>query len=85
MLAMGLPVIVSDFMILVNNINENCGWVTKTKDAESIRQVLRAILAMPPEQITAMKIAARQKAEADFALGNMLDHTDRVYDEIMKK
>lgn len=85
MLAMGLPVIVSDFMILVNNINENCGWVTKTKDADSIRQVLRAILAMPPERITAMKIAARRKAEADFALGNMLDHTDRVYDEIMKR
>ena len=81
-LSMGLPVITSDFMILVNNIDENCGWVTKTKDAASIRQTLRSILAMPPERLNAMKAAARRKAEAEFSLRNMIEHTDRVYAEI---
>jgi glycosyltransferase involved in cell wall biosynthesis len=79
MLSMGLPVITSDFSILVNNINEECGWVTKMKDAGSIRQVLRSILAVPPERLTAMKEAARRKAEADFPLRAMIDATDRVY------
>lgn len=85
MLAMGLPVITSDFMVLVNNIDESCGWVTKAKDAASIREVLRAILAMPPEAITAMKQAARRRAEAHFSLENMVNQTNRVYDAIMKK
>lgn len=85
MLSMGLPVITSDFMILVNNIDESCGWVTKTRNAGSIRQVLRSILAMPPERITAMKEAARRKAVTDFSLRNMIGHTERVYEEIMKR
>ena len=85
MLAMGLPVITSDFMILVNNINENCGWVTKAKDAESIRAVLRVILSMTPEELTAMKIAARAKAEADFSLEKMIRDTNAVYAAIMQK
>jgi glycosyltransferase involved in cell wall biosynthesis len=79
MLSMGLPVITSDFMILVNNINDACGWVTRMKDAGSIRQVLRSILAMPPERLTAMKEAARRKAEADFPLRAMIERTDQVY------
>lgn len=82
---MSLPLITSDFMTLVNDIDENCGWVTKTRDADSIRQVLRSILAMPPERITAMKEAARRKAVAEFALGVMIEHTDRVYAGVMER
>ena len=85
MLAMGLPVITSDFMVLVRNIDESCGWVTKTKDAASIRKVLRVILDMPPERLNAMKLAARRKAEAEFSITDMLEQTDKVYTEIMKK
>ena len=84
MLAMSLPVIVSDFMILVNNINAKCGWVTKTKDADSIRAVLRQILALPPQELEAMKIAARAKAEADFSLEKMAKDTNAVYAAILR-
>ena len=84
MLAMSLPVIVSDFMILVNNINEKCGWVTKAKDADSIRAVLRQILALPPQELEAMKIAARAKAEADFSLEKMAKDTNAVYAAILR-
>lgn len=85
MLAMGLPVITSDFMILVNNINDQCGWVTKAKDAASIRAVLRKILVLSPEAITAMKTAARAKAEADFSLEKMIEDTNAVYAAILRK
>ena len=85
MLAMGLPVITSDFMVLVRNIDASCGWVTKAKDAASVREVLRAILDMPPERLDAMKLAARHKAEAEFSIDNMLEQTDKVYAEIMRK
>ena len=84
MLAMGLPVITSDFMVLVNNIDENCGWVTKSKNAESIREVLQDILAMPPEELTGMKQAARRRAEAYFSIENMVKQTNEVYVAIMK-
>ena len=85
MLAMGLPVLVSDFMVLVNNIDQSCGWVTKSKSAESVRETLRAILAMTPEELTAMKQAARRRAEAHFSLENMVNQTNQVYAAIMKK
>ena len=85
MLAMGLPVITSDFMVLVRNIDESCGWVTKAKDVASIGEVLRAILAMPPERIDAMKAAARRKAEAEFSIADMLEQTDKVYARVMGK
>ena len=82
---MSLPVITSDFMILVNNINENCGWVTKTKDAGSVRATLQAILALSPEELEAMKKAAREKAEACFSIDDMIRETDAVYARIMGK
>lgn len=85
MLAMGLPVITSDFMTLVSDIDESCGWVTKMKDAGSVREALRAILSMPPEAITTMKQAARRRAEAHFSLESMVKQTNQVYAAIMKK
>ena len=72
-------------MVLVNNIDQSCGWVTKSKSAESVRETLRAILAMTPEELTAMKQAARRRAEAHFSLENMVNQTNQVYAAIMKK
>ncbi len=83
MLAMGLPVITSDFMVLVRNIDASCGWVSKAKDTMSIREVLRAILDMPPERIDTMKLAARRKAEAEFSIADMIAMTNAVYAGIM--
>lgn len=83
MMAMSLPVITSDFVSLVKEIAPGCGWVTKMKDAESIRKVLRRILALPPEEINAMKQAARKKAEADFSSSDMRGKTYALYERLM--
>jgi glycosyltransferase involved in cell wall biosynthesis len=85
MMAMSLPVITSDFMILTGTIDPACGWVTKTKDPESIRTALRSILALSPEEINAMKVAARKKAEAGFSIDRMIRATNDVYAGIMGK
>lgn len=84
MLAMGLPVISSDFPNHVKNIDTDCGWVTRTGDSDSIREVLLAILAMPAEQIDAMKRSARQKAASSFSLEKMLAATNAVYAAVME-
>ncbi|MDR2503628.1 MAG: glycosyltransferase family 4 protein [Deltaproteobacteria bacterium] len=83
MMAMGLPVISSDFSNHVRNIDESCGWVTRRHDAESVRQVLLRILAMPPAELEAMKLAARRKAERDFSLEKMMAETNAVYESLM--
>ncbi|MDL2316480.1 glycosyltransferase, partial [Desulfovibrio sp. OttesenSCG-928-A18] len=83
MSAMSLPVISSDFPNHTRNIDQSCGWVTRAGDADSIRRVLRAILDMPAEEITQMKLAARKKAEAYFSLKTMLERTNAVYDAVM--
>ena len=83
MMAMSLPVITSDFMSLAREVDSGCGWVTKMKDAASVRAVLRHILSMRPEEISAMKTAARRKAEANFSITGMLDATYAVYDSLM--
>ena len=86
MMSMSLPLITSDFLTLKNMTDPACGWVTKMKDPESIREALRAILALSPEELDAMKIAARKKAETDFySLRKMIDETDKVYEQIMAK
>jgi glycosyltransferase involved in cell wall biosynthesis len=83
MMSMGLPLITSDFMTLVRDIDESCGWVTRMKDPESIRETLRVILAMPPERLSAMQTAARRKAEAEFSVRSMIERTDAVYARLM--
>lgn len=83
MSAMSLPVISSDFPNYIHNIDESCGWVTKRRDPESIRAVLRGILALLPEELNAMKLAARRKAENSFSLQRMIAETDKVYENVM--
>ena len=83
MMALGMPVITSDFMVLVDTITPGCGWVTKTGEAHSILKALREILAMRPEEIDAMKRAARKKAESHFGIERMVAQTSAVYEGLM--
>lgn len=83
MMAMSLPVITSDFFILADTVDPEDGWVTRMKDSDSILQVLRQILSMSPEEINAMKNAARKKAEARFSIAGMINKTNALYDSIM--
>lgn len=84
MMSMGLPVISSDFPNSLHNISPDTGWITHMKDAESIKQALRLILDMPPEELTAMKLAARERAEAVFSLEKMIEETNQIYDWVMR-
>ncbi|GHV52425.1 transferase [Deltaproteobacteria bacterium] len=79
MSGMSLPVMVSDFAGLVNNVDESCGWVTKPRDADSIRQTLLEILALSPEKLNGMKFAARKRAEEQFSISKMIGETNAVY------
>ena len=81
MMAMGLPMIVSTCGNLPDNVDAGCGWVTPTGDVPAIRDALRHILAMSPEDINVMKANARKKAEAEFSLETMREKTDAVYRE----
>jgi glycosyltransferase involved in cell wall biosynthesis len=85
MLSMSLPLITSDFMTLAKDIGASCGWVTRMKDPDSIREVLRSILAMSPEDLSAMKEAARRRALEEFSLHTMIRRTDDLYLGLMEE
>lgn len=83
MLSMSLPVISSDFAASGRNVTPETGWITRKGDPESIRDVLRAILDMRPEELDAMKLAARKRAESEFSLEKMIDETNAVYARLL--
>lgn len=85
MMAMSLPVISSDFPTLAEVIDPGCGWVTGMKDPASVRKALRALLALSPDAVNAMKRAARQKAEAEFSMEGMIRQTNELYGRLMQK
>lgn len=79
MMAMGLPIIVSDCPSLTSNIDAGCGWVTRRRDSESVAEVLRQILAMPEGKLGGMQAAARRKAEACFDVAETIARTNEIY------
>ncbi|MDL2314328.1 glycosyltransferase family 4 protein [Desulfovibrio sp. OttesenSCG-928-C14] len=84
MMSMALPVLVSDYSGHVKNVDDSCGWVTRARDVESIREALLKILSLSAEEISTMKAAARAKAEKYFSIDTMLEATNRVYDQLMQ-
>ncbi|MDL2267658.1 glycosyltransferase family 4 protein [Desulfovibrio sp. OttesenSCG-928-G15] len=84
MMAMSLPVILSDFKGFEPAYDPACAWVTKIQDTSSIQQALRVILSLPRGELSRMKLAARQKAEKDFALERCIAETNAVYERIMR-
>lgn len=85
MMSMGLPQIVSNYGGLPYNIDDRTGWLTEPQNAESIRDALRLILSMTPDELAQMKQAAREKAVKDFSLDKMLAATNQVYDFVCGK
>lgn len=79
MMSMGLPVLTSDFAGSDRDVTPETGWMTRMKDAESVRDALRAILALKPEELAAMKAATRRRAEELFSIEKMIDETNKVY------
>jgi glycosyltransferase involved in cell wall biosynthesis len=84
MMAMSLPIIVSDFGGLKENVDASCGWITPVDNVEAIRQTVIDILNMPPEKLNEMKLAARRKAEAEFSIETLYKNTNEFYEELFK-
>ena len=84
MMAMGKPVLVSDYAGLPENIEPGRdGWVVPVRNPAAVAEVLRHILATR-EQLPAMGAAARAHAEAEFGLDGFVDRTEAVYRELIR-
>ncbi|MCL1915462.1 MAG: glycosyltransferase family 4 protein [Desulfovibrionaceae bacterium] len=83
MLSMGLPLISSDYPNYMENIDDSCGWVTERRNPESIALTLRRILGMSPEELSAMKLNARKKAEDSFSIKRMAEETQAMYEKLL--
>ena len=84
MMAMGLPILTSDFPALLDTTASSCRWVTKTGDAASIRKALRTILSLSPDAITELKKAAMEHAQHNFSVTTMIEKTNKVYASLME-
>ena len=83
MMAMGKPVLVSDYAGLPENIDPGVdGWVAKTRDIAAIAQALRAILERRSD-LPAMGHAARAKAVREFDLSQFVEGTEAAYSTML--
>ena len=83
MMSCGLPVIVSNFGGLPNNIDHGInGWITNKEDPVSIFNTLMEILSASHETIMLCKHEARKKAVTQFDLKIMLEKTYKLYQNI---
>ncbi|MBP6749347.1 MAG: glycosyltransferase family 4 protein [Xanthomonadaceae bacterium] len=83
MMAMGKPVLVSDYAGLPENIDHGIdGWVVKTRDIAAIAQALRTILERRND-LPAMGDAARAKAVREFDLSQFVDGTEAAYRNVL--
>ncbi|GAB3099697.1 glycosyltransferase family 4 protein [Lysobacter terrae] len=84
MMAMGKPVLVSDYAGLPENIEPGRdGWVVPVRNVAAIAATLRTLLEPDAvarrRQLTAMGQAARAHAEAEFGLDRFVERTEAVY------
>ena len=79
MMAMGKPVLISDYSELPENIDDGInGWITKAGDIESIKNKLCWIIDNP-EKIFEMGVNARMKAVSEFSIEKYINKTLHVY------
>jgi len=83
MMAMGKPVLVTDYAGLPENIVAGQdGWVVKARDRDAIADALRGLLAQRGA-LADMGEAARRHAVADFGMARFVDATDAVYTSLL--
>jgi L-malate glycosyltransferase len=83
MMAMGKPVLVSDYAGLPENIDPGVdGWVVKTRDIGAIAQALRGMLKQR-DALPAMGEAAREKAVREFDLAQFVKGTETAYQTLL--
>lgn len=83
MMAMGKPVLLSDYAGLPENIEVGCdGWLVPARDPAAIARALHGIIEQR-EQLSAMGAAARAHAEMEFGLDRFVDRTEAVYQRLV--
>ncbi len=83
MMAMGKPVLVSDYGGLPENLGDGReGWIMPAGDAPALAAWLRRLLAGAFD-LGQMGAAARARAEAEFSLAKFLDETEAVYRRVL--
>jgi L-malate glycosyltransferase len=79
MMAMGKPVLVSDYAGLPENIRPGVdGWVVPARHREAIARALQGLWEQRAA-LPAMGAAARAHAEASFGLEHFVDETEKAY------
>ena len=79
MMAMGKPVLVSDYAGLPENIREGRdGWVVPARDRGAIAAALHALWSTR-DRLGSMGHEARAHAEACFGLEHFVDATEQAY------
>lgn len=79
MMAMGKPVLVSDYAGLPENIDVGVdGWIVPVRDRDAIARAVTAMLD-DRDRLPAMGVAARAKAERAFGLEHFVDATEAAY------
>ena len=77
MMAMGKPVLVSDYAGLSENINNNQnGWIVKQKSSSQIQKFLQKIKELDLSQCSNL---ANQKSRQDFGLDKFVNKTLQIY------
>ena len=79
MMAMGKPVLVSDYAGLPENIDDGVdGWVVPVRDRDAIARAVEGLLD-GRDRLPAMGAAARAGAERAFGLEHFVDATEAAY------
>ena len=79
MMAMGLPVLVTQVGGLPENVCEGQeGWIVPPQSPDSIKKILLKILA-DPDQLSLMGARARVRAEREFAMNDFVRSTMTIY------
>ena len=83
MMAMGKPVLVSEYAGLPENIRpEVDGWLVPPRDHQAMAHRLKQLLAQRAE-LPSMGFAARQQAQKDFGLDRFVERTEAAYTELL--
>jgi glycosyltransferase involved in cell wall biosynthesis len=85
MMAMGIPVIVSRYAGLPDNIEEGVdGWVVPPKDPVALAALLGEIVSNRAS-LAAMGRAARSKSVDRFSFDSFIAATERVYHQVLSR
>jgi glycosyltransferase involved in cell wall biosynthesis len=83
MMAMGKPVLVSDYAGLPENIRPDVdGWLVPPRDRVAMAERLQSLLQGRAE-LPRMAVAAREHAQRDFGLNLFVQRTEAAYLDLL--